>query len=193
MFDRIKHGNLSKEEYLIAKNYLYINNNPVVYKFMHDYFECEIDAIDFAEKKVKEEYKNTNIKILPREDITLNRYTKSYDEINNITLVSQDPTLNALATLEELNLDDTVKFLYENQTLTYDLKCYIVKMCIKNCKFYNNFKLNRDELNFLKKILTDIKKENSFIMSHIPNEDYDINKGYFTIENDKLNKVLKKI
>ena len=193
MFDRIKHGNFSKEEYLIAKNYLYINNNPAVYKFKHDYFECEIDAIDFAEKKVKEEYKNTNIKIFSREDITLNRNTKSYDEINNITLGSQDPILNALATLEKLNLDDTVKILYENQTLTYDLKCYIVKMCIKNCKFYNNFKLNKDELNFLKKILIDIKKENSFIMSHIPNKDYDINKGYFTVENDKLNKVLKKI
>ena len=196
MFDKIKKGELDKLEYLIAKNFLYIQKNPIIYQFQHDYFEAEIDAIDFAEKKVREDYKNSRIRILNEPDVTNNRNTKSYDDINNITLNAKDPYLNALAILETMNLDELVKILYQDNNLSHDLKCYLIKMSIKNNKFNDELNLNNQQLNFLRIFLEEIKKEKENILSNItydPKSNIKYNKEHFTKELDKVDKVFKKL
>ena len=196
MFNRIRNRDINKEEYIIAKNLEYVIKHPVIYKVNHDYFEAEIDADEFSEKQVREDYKNSNISIFKDYDITLNRNTKKYDQINNITMYSPDVYINTLAKLEYLKLDKLIKILYNDEFLPYDLKCYLVKMSIKNHKFNGVHNLNELELRYLKGFLEDIKKEETekiMSLAQGSKNNFVKNGNYYLKELEKFDKVAKKI
>ncbi len=195
-FKNIKNQNIDLQEYLIAKNYSFIQKNPIIYKFKHDYFEAEIDATDFAEKQVKKDFENSKIKITQERDITKNRYTQAYDDINNVTINSDMDFIMELVNLEKLNLNELIKILYNDNKLSYALKNYLIKMSIKNNNFATNLKLSNEELKYLKSHLETLKDSNQKTLNNISYDPYSntkYNEEHFIKEQNKVDKILKKL
>ena len=195
-FKKIKNGEIGKQEYMIVKNAEYIVRFKGSYQHNHDYFETEIDAIDFAEKEVEKDYKNTGIPVIKEVDINKNRNTKTYDLVNNITLFGQDPLVNTLATLETIKLNQLIKVLFNDKNLPYDVKQYLVFMNIKNNKSINIKGLNNLELRYLKGFIDDIKKEELNKIFEIANgseKKFKSDGMYYLKQLEKINKVENKI
>ena len=196
MFNRAKGELLTKQDYIMAKNLEYVAKHPFVYKLNHDFFESEIDANDFAEIEVMKDYKDSKIKILNDPILAANRYTKKYDQLNNVTTYSSDPYINALASLESFKLDKLIKFLYADNFISYEIKCYLVEMCIKNHTFNGINKLNGLELRYLKGMLEDIRKGQFETLKHVMGDskhEFVKNNKHYSKQIDKVNKIEKKI